>query len=92
MSLKFEWDSKKAVSNVKKHGITVEEAATVFGDTLSSTITDPLHSHGEHRFVLVGQSAQGRVLVVVHVERGDRIRIISARLANNKERRTYEER
>ena len=87
----FEWDPKKAWSNVGRHGVTFEEAATVFGDRLSLTIPDPIHSSSEHRFVTIGLSANGRLLVVVHTDRGDAIRIISARRANTRERRTYEE-
>jgi uncharacterized protein len=87
----FEWDPKKARSNIARHGVTFEEAATVFGDRLSLTILDPIHSSSEHRFVTIGLSANGRLLVVVHTDRGDAIRIISARRANTRERRTYEE-
>jgi len=67
------------------------EAVTVFGDPLSVTIQDPLHSTGEHRFIIVGRSRRGRLLVIAHTERGDRIRIISARLAVRHEIRQYEE-
>ena len=71
--------------------ISFDEASTVFRDPLSQTIDDPLHSEDEERFVLIGRSIQGRLLVIVHTERADRIRIISARLATNKERFRYEE-
>lgn len=91
MALEFEWDETKAYSNFKKHGVTFEEASTVFLDPLSRTISDPLHSKEEDRFVIVGESCLGRILVVVHVERGDNIRIISARLATRRENRTYAE-
>ena len=91
MGLLFEWDSNKARLNVKRHGISFDEASTAFHDRLSRTIDDPLHSEGEERLVLIGQSLRGRLLVVVHTERGDRIRIINARLATNKERLRYEE-
>jgi hypothetical protein len=91
VSLNFEWDPQKAEANVKKHGVTFEEAVTVFGDPVSVTIGDPLHSAGEHRFVIIGRSQQGRILVVVHTERGERIRLISARRATKHERRQYEE-
>jgi uncharacterized DUF497 family protein len=91
MTLVIEWDAPKARANLKKHGVGFEEAATVFGDPLSSTIADPLHSVAEHRFIIVGRSKQGRVIVVAHAERGDRIRIISARAASRRERRQYEE-
>ena len=90
MSLIFEWDKRKAKSNLKKHGVSFEEAATVFGDPLSLTIEDPLHSEGEDRFVTTGQSNRKRLLVIVHTERGDTIRIISARVATPRERKTYE--
>lgn len=91
MGLLFEWDPKKARLNVRTHGISFDEASTAFRDPLSRTIADPLHSEDEGRFVLIGQSIRGRLLVIVHTERGDRIRIISARLATNKERFRYEE-
>ena len=91
MSLTSEWDESKAQENLRKHGVSFEEAATVFGDPLSLTIDDPLHSPEEDRLIMIGQSYRGRMLVVVHAERGDNIRIISARLATPRERRTYEE-
>jgi uncharacterized protein len=91
MALVFEWDPRKARSNVAKHGVTFDEAATVFRDTLSVTIFDPLHSEGEERFVLLGHSCRNRLLVVVHKESSGRIRIISARQATAKERRFHEE-
>ena len=91
MALLFEWDPKKASGNAAKHGVTTfEEASTVFQDALSVTIGDPLHSEVEDRFVLLGHSHRGRLLVVIHTERGDRIRIITARPATAIERRTYE--
>ena len=86
----FEWDEKKAIQNIKKHGISFEEAATVFGDPFSITIYDPLHSQDEDRFVTLGMSNRNRLLVVVHTDRYDRIRIISARKATKKEREQYE--
>ncbi len=91
MRVTIEWDPTKARINRRKHGVTFEEATTVFIDPLSSTIPDPLHSGDEERFIIVGQSIQQRLLVVVHTDRGDRIRIISARVANAHERKTYEE-
>jgi uncharacterized DUF497 family protein len=91
MYLLFEWNRRKARDNVVKHGVTFDEATTVFEDWLSITIVDPLHSDEEERFVLIGHSHRNRLLVVVHTERGDRIRIISARRATAKERRSYEE-
>ena len=90
MSLTFEWDEEKAKRNVRKHKVSFEEASTVFADPLSLTIPDPLHSEEEDRFVTMGMSIKGRLLVVVHTERGDIIRIISARLATPRERRDYE--
>ncbi len=85
------WSLEKARSNLRKHGVSFVEAAWVFRDVLSVTISDPLHSAEESRFVTIGRSAQGRTLVVVHSEVGDTIRIISARVANRRERREYEE-
>lgn len=91
MSLAFEWDDKKAKQNVKKHGVSFEEASTVFGDPLARTIPDPSHSEDEDRFVTLGESTRRRLLVVVFTERGDNIRIISARVATRRERQDYEE-
>ncbi len=91
MPLQFEWDETKARTNLAKHGVSFEEASTVFGDPLSLTIPDPLHSQTEERFLVLGHSFRGGLLVVAHTERGDRIRIISARRATRHERRTYEE-
>jgi uncharacterized DUF497 family protein len=90
MSLTFEWDEVKATGNVAKHGISFAEASTVFADPLSKTISDPLHSGEEDRFVIVGESASGHTLVVVHTQRGENIRIISARNATARERKDYE--
>ena len=86
----FEWEPQKAKSNLVKHGVSFEEASTAFQDTLSLTIDDPLHSIDEDRVVLIGMSNKNRLLVVVHTERGDNIRIISARKATKKERKNYE--
>jgi uncharacterized protein len=91
MSLRFEWNPAKASSNQAKHGVSFVEASTVFGDTLSLTIPDPDHSVGEVRYVLLGQSLHGRLLVVSYTEESDIIRIISARLATRRERQKYEE-
>jgi uncharacterized DUF497 family protein len=91
MSLQFTWDSQKAAANLRKHGVGFPEAATAFADPLSLTIADPDHSVGEERFVLIGQSERRRLVVVAHVERGELIRIISARPATRPERKTYEE-
>jgi uncharacterized DUF497 family protein len=91
MPLSFEWDENKAKANLVKHGISFAEASTAFSDTLSVTISDPDHSQTEDRFIIIGFSAFGKLLVVVHTERGDNIRIISARRASRREQRTYEE-
>ena len=90
MALNFEWDANKAKSNLGKHGISFEEASTIFGDPRSLTIPDPMHSDLENRFITLGISHRGQLLVVVHTERGDNIRIISARVASRRERRNYE--
>ena len=91
MALHFEWDPRKGNSNVARHGVSFREAATVFGDPLSLTIRDPLHSEREDRFVTIGESDRGRHLVVVHTDRADHIRIISARRPTRRERKQYEE-
>jgi hypothetical protein len=90
MSLSFEWDEGKASANLAKHGVSFSEASTVFADPLSRTIPDPLHSDDEGRFIIVGESAAGRALVVVHTHRGESVRIISARKATPRERKDYE--
>jgi len=87
----FEWDPKKAATNLRKHGVSFDQAATVFQDDLSLTGDDPDHSLSEERQVTFGVSSSGRLLVVSHAERGDRIRIISARPATRSERKLYEE-
>jgi hypothetical protein len=89
--MRFEWHGHKATANIEKHHVSFEEAATVFADELSLTGSDPDHSVGESRFVTFGLSAAGRLLVVAYTERGERIRIISARLATRSERTLYEE-
>ena len=91
MPLSFEWDENKAKANLAKHGVSFEEAATVFGDPLSLTIPDPAHSQTEDRLIILGHSHQRKLLVVVHTERGDNIRVISARRASRRERESYEE-
>ena len=91
MSVEFEWDPVKAAANLPKHGVAFEEAVTAFADSLSLTIPDPLHSQGELRFVLLARSRAGRMLAVVHAERGDTIRLIGPRVATRKERKAYEE-
>jgi hypothetical protein len=88
--MRFEWDPAKAESNAGKHGVTFREAATVFGDSLSVTLPDPDHSRDEERYLLLGRSAAGRLLVVAITERGDSLRIISARPMTPRERRVYE--
>jgi uncharacterized DUF497 family protein len=91
MALEFEWDQEKADANLKKHGVSFDEASTVFGDPLSVTIPDPDHSEHEERMLLLGRSTTGTLLVVTHTERGELIRLISARRASRLERRDYEE-
>jgi uncharacterized DUF497 family protein len=91
MELRFSWDPKKAAANARKHGVTFSEALTAFKDPLSVTIPDPDHSAGEERFLLVGLSDRGKLLVVAHLELGVQIRIINARPATRAERETYEE-
>ena len=91
MPLRFTWDPRKAAANLRKHRVSFGEAASAFEDPLSVTIPDPLHSDSEERFVLIGVSRNQYLVVVAHVERGDVIRIISARIASRAERRTYEE-
>jgi uncharacterized protein len=87
----FEWDEEKATTNLKKHGVGFDEATTVFGDSFSLTVHDPDHSAGEQRYIDIGSSDKGRVLVVVYTERGVNIRIISSRRATSLERELYEE-
>jgi uncharacterized protein len=89
--MEFEWDRRKADENLRKHRVSFNEAATVFGDFLSITVTDPGHSVGERRYITVGLSNLGRLLMVAHAERGDRIRIINARTLTRTERRAYED-
>jgi len=88
--LKFEWEPQKANINLKKHDVSFAEASTAFEDVLSLTVDDPLHSNDEERLVLIGMSFKNRLTIVVHTERGDNIRIISARKATKKERKYYE--
>ena len=87
----FEWDSRKAASNLNKHGVSFNEATTVFGDPLSLLMDDPKHSEDEQRFLVMGLSAQYRLLVVAFAERPPHTRIISARLAARYERNQYEQ-
>ncbi len=88
--MSFQWNPSKAVSNAQKHGVSFEEAVTVFGDTLAVTISDPDHSIGEFRFLTIGLSGSQRLLVVCHTERSGEVRLISARLATRQEKRSYE--
>ena len=88
--MEFEWNARKAARNLRKHKVSFTEAATVFGDFLSTTAADPAHSAGEHRFITVGLSNLGRLLMVAHAERGDGIRIINARTLTAREKRAYE--
>ncbi len=89
--MEFEWDSRKAAANFRKHRVSFNEAATVLGDFLGTTASDPDHSTDEHRYITVGLSNLGRLLMVAHAEHGERIRIISARTLTRTERRAYEE-
>jgi len=89
--MEFEWNPGKAARNLKDHKITFEEAATVFGDPLSLTLPDPDHSNDESRFITVGNSIDGKLLLVSHTDRDEKIRIISAREATKRERKFYEE-
>jgi hypothetical protein len=88
--MQFEWDRDKARRTLKKHGVTFDEAVTVFYDPLSATFDDPDHSVGEPRLIPIEFSAQGRLVVVCHTERGSAVRIISARLATARERKRHE--
>ena len=89
--MRFTWDPNKAVSNLRDHGVSFEEASTVFGDPLAVTIPDPDHSIGQERLLTMGQSTVVQLLVVSHTEEGDTIHIISARRATTHERKDYEE-
>ncbi len=87
----YEWNAEKARANLQKHGVSFEEAATVFLDPLALTFSDPDHSLTEEREITIGNSGAQRVVLVSHCQRGDRTRIISARKATRKERQQYEE-
>lgn len=89
--MNFEWDPRKAAQNLRKHDVSFHEAATVFGDPLSMTYQAPDHSTAEQRFITVGRSGIGRLLLVAHADRGENIRIITARKATRRERKQYEE-
>jgi uncharacterized protein len=88
--MSFQWDPVKAISNAEKHGVSFEEAITVFGDPLAVTISDPDHSVGEFRLLTIGMSKSQRLLVISNTDRSGEVRLISARLATRQERRSYE--
>ncbi|MCY3722539.1 MAG: BrnT family toxin [Candidatus Poribacteria bacterium] len=90
--MEFEWDKNKAASNLSKHGVSFDEARTAFDDPLYIDFYDPDHSYDEHKYIIIGQSRQNNLLVIAYTERGNVIRLISARQATRKERETYEER
>ena len=89
--MEFEWDETKAESNQRKHGVLFTEAMTAFADPLSLTGYDPDHSQDEDRFITMGMSVDGRLLIVSHTDRGEKIRIISAREASRQEQKDYED-
>ncbi|MFQ5799446.1 MAG: BrnT family toxin [Bacteroidota bacterium] len=91
LPVEFEWDPKKAAKNLRKHRVSFNEAATVFGDLLGTTVPDPDHSLAEDRYITVGVSSRRRLVMVAHTEHGERIRIISARELTRAEREAYEE-
>jgi uncharacterized protein len=91
MAFAFEWDPKKASANARKHGVTFDEATTAFGDPYGIIVDDPRHTQSEHRLAVLGFSQSNRLLAVMFTERGDRLRLISARTATRRERRHYEE-
>ncbi len=89
--MEFEWDPKKAAKNLRKHGVSFNEAATVFGDSLGTTVPDPDHSVAEDRYITVGMSNRRRLVMVAHTEREEWSRIISARELTRAEKEAYEE-
>ncbi len=89
--MEYEWDENKAATNLSKHGVSFVEARTVFDDPLYVDFYDPDHSQGEHRFIMLGESTQGRLLFVSYMERNNAIRLISAREATLSERKAYEQ-
>lgn len=91
MGWDFEWDEQKAITNRRKHKVSFGEAKTIFDDPFLATFPDESHSVNERRYISVGASAEGKVLVVAHTERGNKIRIINCRKATTMERRAYEE-
>ena len=90
MCMEFEWDRNKAAANLSKHGVPFDEAKTIFDDPLYVDFYDPDHSYDEHRYIIIGQSQRGRLLVVSYTERENVIRLISARKATRREREAYE--
>ena len=88
--MRFEWSRDKASSNVRKHAVSFDEAVTVFYDPVSATFEDPDHSHGERRWITVGYSSKNQLLVVCHTDRGESVRLISARRATRRERARHE--
>ena len=89
--MEFEWDPRKAETNLRKHGVSFAEAGTVFGDGLAITVSDPDHSASEDRYITIGWSDRRRLLIISHTDRKDKIRIISARELTKTERKEYEE-
>jgi uncharacterized DUF497 family protein len=89
--MEFEWEEGKAAANLAKHGVSFEEARTIFNDPLYVDFYDPDHSSEEHRYIIIGESRQGRLLVVSYTERGDVNRLISVREVTRSEREAYEE-
>lgn len=89
--MEFEWNPDKATGNLEKHGVSFQETVTVFNDPLSVTFPDPNHSIGESRYIIIGISRFGQLLIVAHTDRLERVRIISARKATRQEQRFYEE-
>ena len=87
--MRFEWDPKKGEANLRKHGVSFDEASTVFGDPLAATVPDPDHSAEEARFITMGQAASQLLVVVVHVDRDETVRIISARRPTSGEKKKY---
>jgi uncharacterized DUF497 family protein len=91
MGLRFEWDREKAKQNLKKHGVSFEDASEGFSDALAANLADTTHSANENRSLIIGQTSKRRILLVVYSERGESFRIISARVATKQEVRIYEE-
>ena len=89
--MEFTWDESKAEANLLKHGVSFDEASTVFEDMLYVDFYDPDHSYNEHRYIILGQSKRGRLLIVSYTEQGNTIRLISARETTRRERQNYEE-